>query len=238
MATAAQGVTVVAPRGDLHVVVFGATGLAGSGVLQACLDSSAVASVVAVARRPIGVSSGKLQEVMVGDFADLSSAASRLANIDACFYCLGTASSGVSEPDYRRITKSYALEAARVLKESSPRLVFHFISGNGTCLDSRFMWARVKAETEEALKASGLAGVILYRPGMILSDRLPSRAPLSLRATYPLLRLLRFIRAWSIDAQDLGRAMLQMQVERQTTGTLENLAIRAAADRYRGAAGV
>ena len=223
--------------GNLRVALFGATGLAGGGVLRSCVNAPEVGSIVAVTRRPLEISNPKLQELVVKDFATLD-AGSSLTNVDACLYCLGTASSGVKEADYRVITKTYALEAARVLKAASPSHTFHFVSGNGTSLESRFMWARVKAETEEALKMFGLASVVCYRPAAILSNRLPSRAPASLRVAYPLIRLLRYVRAWSVDANDLGLAMLQCQVEGVRDRTLENVAIRDAADRYRARSGV
>lgn len=216
-----------------RIVLFGATGLAGGGVLRACLAAPEIARVVAVVRRPLEITSPKLREVRCEQFDDLSPIAADLADIDACFYCLGIASSGIAEARYRTITKDYALAAARALRAASPEHTFHFISGNGTNTKSHFMWARVKAETEEALKAFGLAGIVCWRPAMILADHPPSNLPWIVRTAYPVLRLARGIRSLAVEADALGFAMIQEELESRKEGTLDNAAIRAAADRYR-----
>jgi uncharacterized protein YbjT (DUF2867 family) len=215
-----------------RIAIFGATGLAGSGVLRACLADPEVAEIVALTRRPLDCAGPKLREIHVENFNDLSPLTSELKNVDACFYCLGIASSGVSEAQYRVITKDYVLEAARVLKSASPKHTLHFVSGGSTNINSRFMWARVKGETEEALKTFGLAGIVCWRPGMILGDRPPQHLSPSARAIYPLLRLMRFIPPLAVEAVAIGEAMLQLEFEGQQEGTLENSEIRAAAARY------
>ena len=126
-----------------RIAIFGATGLAGSGVLRACLDATEVAEIIAITRRPLDITGPKLREIRHENFNDQSSLTPELKNVDACFYCLGIASSGVSEAQYRVITKDYALEAARVLKSASPAHTYHFVSGGSTNVNSRFMWARV-----------------------------------------------------------------------------------------------
>jgi len=95
------------------------------------------------------------------------------------------------------------------------------------------MWARVKGETERALDQLGLGGLVCWRPAMILAERPPRGLPLSYRAAYPIMRLLRFIPSLSIDNVELGQAMLQTTLEGCRSGTLENREIRANADRYR-----
>ena len=216
----------------LRIAIFGATGLAGSGVLRACLADPEVAEILAITRRSLDRAGPKVREIHARNFSDLSSIASELKGVDACFYCLGIASSGVSETQYRIITKDYALEAARVLKSTSPASTYHFVSGGSTNINSRFMWARVKGETEEALKAFGLAGIVCWRPGMILGERPPQNLSSVARAIYPILRLMRFIPPLSVEAVAIGEAMLQLAYEGQKAGTLENSEIRAAAARY------
>jgi len=217
----------------LRVAVFGPTGVAGSGVLRACLAAPEVASIVAVTRRPLGLDSGKLRAVLCADFTDLRPVASAFVDLDACFYCLGISVSQVSAAEYRTITYTYALEAARAMKEASPDHTFHFVSGSGTRVGSRLMWARVKGETEEALKGAGLAGALCWRPAMILGDRLPGGLAWPYRALYPVMRLLAGIPSLSVRAESIGDAMIETQLEGRREGTIHNLEIRSLAERYR-----
>ena len=155
---------------SLRVVLFGATGAAGSGVLRQCLDNPRVAEVVAVTRRPLNVESSKLTEVICRDFLDLAPLSEHLTGVDACFYCLGVSQTQVPDPArYREITYDYALAAARSLLLHSPAHTFHFLSGSGADPSgrSRILFARVKGETEVALQELGLAGIVCWRPGYI-----------------------------------------------------------------------
>ena len=216
-----------------RIAIFGPTGLAGGGVLSACMNAPEVGSIVAITRRPLQVAGPKLQEIRCTDFGNLDPIANEVGVVDACFYCMGMSSAGVSEKKYRLINMTYALEAARMLKATSPLHTFHFLSGSGTRVDSRFMWARVKGETEEALKAFGLAGIVCWRPAVILAPHLPEGRSIGIRAAYPIFRLMRFIPALSIEAEGLGFAMLQSELDGKREGTLENMAIRALAQQYR-----
>jgi uncharacterized protein YbjT (DUF2867 family) len=216
-----------------RIAIFGPTGLAGNGVLRACLRAPEIGTVVAITRRPLQIAGPKLLEVRCRDFKDLSPIANEVGRVDACFYCMGTTSAGKSEEQYRLVTMTYALEAARLLKSTSPLHTFHFLSGSGTRVGSRFLWARVKGETEKALKASGLAGIVCWRPGVILAEKLPEGRSVGIRAAYPIFRLMRFIPSLSIEAEALGFAMLQSELDGKREGTLENIAIRALAQRYR-----
>lgn len=217
---------------SLRIVLFGGTGLAGSGVLHASIAAPEVASIVAVTRRPLGVAHPKLREIIHTDFTDLSPIRSSLEGVDACFYCLGISVSKTTEEEYRTITNTYAIEAARRLKEASPGHTFHFLSGAGTRLDSGMMWARVKAETEEELKGMGLVGILCWRPGMILGDRVPGGLSWRYHLLLPLLRLARFIPSLSVSAEMIGQAMIEATLEGRREGTVPNREIREIAERY------
>lgn len=218
------------------LVVLGASGLAGRGVVRACLDDPRVAELRAVVRRPLSVRDERLTEIHCDDFADLEPIAHAFEGIDAVLHCLGISASQVDgEAAYRVITYDYALAAARVTAARSPEAVFHFISGSGTKIDGRMMWARVKGETEAALKEAGLGGIVCWRPGMITADGIPPGIPWSYRIAHVLVRPLRSLPSLSVHHEDIGRAMLQLIAEDQREGTLENREIRAAADRYRAA---
>jgi uncharacterized protein YbjT (DUF2867 family) len=211
----------------VRVVLFGASGVAGSEVLRACLAEARVVGVRAVVRKPLDLSAPRLRQVHCENFKDLSPIAADLAGVDACFYCLGVSQTQVPDEDsYREITYAYALEAARTLKDQSPEAVFHFLSGAGTNAKSRMMWARIKGETEVALREVGLGGVVCWRPGYIHSAAAPLNRQLgerALRVAYPLLRPFRGL---TIEGVDFGRAMVQAALDGRSDGVLENKDIR------------
>ena len=216
----------------MRVLVFGATGSAGGSVLKAALRARDVSEVIAVVRRPLPLTDAKLRVLTHENFLDFSTRAKDFAHIDACFYALGVSSVQVSvEADYRRITKDFAVAAARVLKAASPNAHFVFISGASTRSDSRYMWARVKAEAENDLMA--LVGAVCFRPGAI--DGEPSVA--GGRAWYapfrPLFKVFAPFRSLYVSGEDLGLAMLQATREGMRARVLENRDIRDLADRAR-----
>ena len=212
------------------ILILGASGSAGGGVLQACLGSPAVTEIRAIARRPLAVAHPKLRVVQHHAFDDYAAIAEAFAGIDACLYCLGKSSTQVSsEAEYRRLTYDFALAAARALWRGSPTAVFQFISGASTRIDSRYMWARVKAETERDLLTDGHP-VNCWRPAAI--DGVPSASePLLFRLARPLMRLLRPFRSLYVRAEDIGRAMLAATAEGMRGRILENAEIRDLADR-------
>ncbi|MGZ5496467.1 MAG: hypothetical protein ACXWFO_06910, partial [Candidatus Aminicenantales bacterium] len=152
------------------------------------------------------------------------------AGLDACLYCLGISATQVSgEEEYRKITHDFALTAARTLELQSPTSAFHFISGQGTRLDSRMMWARVKAETERNLIA--LLGAVCWRPAFI--DGEPSQnAPRVYKVLRPLFRLFKGFRNLYVTGEDIGRAMLQATSEGIRGRIIENAEIRDIAARF------
>ncbi len=176
----------------MKVFIFGATGAAGGGVLQACLLAADVEEVRAIIRRPPGITADKLRVFVHNDYLDYAAVTEAFTDVDACLFCLGISATQVSgEAEYRRITHDFAVAAAEALKRHSPTAVFHFISGRSTSLDSRLMWARMKAETERDLIA--LTGAVCWRPAFIdgeLSVSGPQRPKLiqALRSVFRLLK--------------------------------------------------
>lgn len=212
------------PGSGRVVVVFGATGTAGTGAVEACLAEPDVSEVRAITRRPLGQSHPRLREVRCSDFADLGGVAAALADVDACLFCLGTSVRNVKgEAEYREIHVTYALAAARALLEASPGASFVYLSGAGTNRRSRMMWARVKAEAEDALAEAGLARLANVRPAAILPAE-PTGANRWLLAP-----LLRIVPALGIGSVDLGRAMLRLGLDGSWRGsrTLENKDLKA-----------
>ncbi len=217
------------------VLIFGASGSAGGGVLQACLAAAAVTEIRAVIRRPLAIAHPKLRVTLHQSFEDFSAAADAFAGVDACLYCLGKSSTQVpAEAEYRRLTHDFALAAAHALWQVSPAAVFQFISGASTRLDSRYMWARVKAETERDLLADGYP-TNCWRPAAI-DGAASASEPFLFRLARPGMRLLKPFRSLYVRAEDIGIAMLATSAAGVRGRIFENAEIRDLADRARATA--
>jgi uncharacterized protein YbjT (DUF2867 family) len=153
----------------MRVLLFGATGMVGQGVLRECLLDSDVESVVMVGRSATGQRHAKLRELLHSDFLDFSPIEKELSGFDACFFCLGVSSAGLSEEKYRRITYDFTLAAAGVLARLNPNITFIYVSGTGTdsSESGRSMWARVKGKTENDLLSLPFQAY-MFRPGVIV----------------------------------------------------------------------
>jgi len=216
----------------MKIILFGATGLAGSGVLRACLESPGVTEVCAVVRRSTGVRESKLREVIHDNYMDYLPIASEFAGVDACLFCLGiSVSKAPVEADYRRIHQEFPLAAANMLRANSPAAAFHYLSGKSTDLKSRWMWARVKAEAERDLMTSFDA--TCWRPGMIDGEGQSSQSGV-VEALRPVLRaIFKPFRSMYIENVDIGRGMLEATTQGLRRRIFENLEIRDLADSYR-----
>ncbi len=153
----------------MKVILTGATGMVGEGVMLACVENPAVDAILLVSRRPYGALPPKVTECIVPDFLQLDAVTSQLRGYDACFFCAGVSSVGKTEADYTRITYDTTLHFARTLVALNPAMVFVYVSGAMT--DStekgRVMWARVKGRTENALLKVGFRAAYNFRPGFM-----------------------------------------------------------------------
>src|SRR3954462_4270439 len=156
----------------MNVILFGASGMVGHGVLLECLDDPGVSRVVSVVRRPTGITNAKLTEIVHADFFDYTAIEPSLRDADACFFCLGVSSVGMKEDDYRHLTYDLTLAAVKTLHRLNPKLVFIYVSGTGTdsTENGRSMRAPVKGKTENALRAL-FATAYMFRPGYIHPEK-------------------------------------------------------------------
>lgn len=221
----------------MRVVLTGATGMVGSGVLHECLRDPKIEAVLAIGRRCVNLEHAKLTQLVVPDLFDLEAHGDALAGFDACFYCLGVSSAGMSEADYRRVTYDLTLAIVNALSRHNPELVVCYVSGQGT--DStgagRWMWARVKGEVENWLFARD-SPAFAFRPGLIepLRDHRPGTFPLrlvlgALRPVLPLARAL--FPGLATSAVLIGRAMIRAVHDGSSRRILEPRDINALAGR-------
>ena len=199
---------------EMKVIIFGASGMVGRGVLRECLLDAEVEAVLSIARSPIGQSDPKLREILHQDFTNFAPIERELAGWDACFFCLGVSSAGMKEADYAHVTYDFTLAAAAPLARLNPGMTFIYVSGEGTdsTAAGRSMWARVKGKTENALLALPFKAV-MFRPGAIQARHgIRSKARVY-RVLYALLGwvipLVKLFAPNQVTATDtVGRAML------------------------------
>ncbi|WP_300300883.1 NAD(P)H-binding protein [Ferrovibrio sp.] len=207
----------------MNVLLFGATGMVGQGVLRECLADPGVTRVVAIGRSPAKGTTpmgrlpeaAKLEDLIHADLFDYSAIEDRLTGFDACFFCLGVSSAGMSEAAYSRVTHDLTLAAARTLARLNPGMTFTYVSGRGTDSSETgpVMWARVKGRTENALLALPFRAAYMFRPGAI--EPLHGIKPKSrvYRLAYillmPFLPLIRTLWPQSLTTtEQVGRAMI------------------------------
>src|SRR5580704_10715431 len=220
----------------MKVILFGATGMVGQGVLRESLADPGVEGVLTIGRRTTGQTHAKLREIALPDLTDYRAIAGELSGYDACFFCLGVSSAGMSEADYRRVTVDIAVAAGQVLAERNPQMTFVFVSGQGSdgTGKSRVMWSRVKGEAENAILAIPFKGKFAFRPGFIQpAPGVTSRTPLYrffyaiLVPLFPLIRAL-FPRNVTTSA-GIARAMLNVARHGAPKAVLETADINAVA---------
>ncbi|MGZ5199955.1 MAG: epimerase [Telluria sp.] len=201
----------------MNVLIFGATGMVGQGVLRECLAAPDVAMVKTIGRTPTGQRNLKLRELVHAEMWDYDGIDDELAGFDACFFCIGVSSAGMDEKKYSHLTYDLTLAAARKLAQLNPQMVFVYVSGVGadSTEKSRVMWERVRGKTENALLALPFRAVYIFRPGMIQPlDGIKSKTA-AYRIFYslmkPILPLLRTaLPDQIVTTAQVGRAMLNL----------------------------
>jgi len=218
----------------MKVMLFGATGMIGQGVLRECLLDPDVVQVLAIGRNPTGRRHEKLREVVHKDLLDLTPIRNELVGYGACFFCLGITSAGMNEADYRRVTYDIAMAAARTLVELNPEMTFIFVSGAGADSSERgrTMWARVKGATENAILALSFRASYVFRPAFVQPmNGIVSRTGWY-NAFYRVLGpihpvLSRLAPGYTLTTEQIGKAMLQVVRTGAPKRVLESRDIRS-----------
>jgi uncharacterized protein YbjT (DUF2867 family) len=220
----------------MNVMLFGATGMVGQGVMRECLLDPEVHLLQTVGRSATGVQHAKLREIVHNDLSQYADIEPSLSGFDTCFFCLGVTSSGMTEENYERVIYGFTMAAAGMLSRLNPQMTFIYVSGSGTDSSERgrIMWARVKGKTENALLRMPFKAAYMFRPGIIEPlYGAKSRTPLYdvfYSLGKPLLPLLRLVFPDQIlTTEQVGRAMLAVARHGFPKQILETKDIRAAA---------
>ncbi len=215
----------------IKIILTGATGFVGEGVLLSCLENEQVSQVLMINRRPFQLQHPRLKELIVPDFLQIAAYTNELQGYDACFYCAGISSAGMSEADYTRVTYDNTIAIAAALLQQNPGIVFNFVSGSHT--DStekgKVMWARVKGRTENALKAMFPGRQYNFRPALMK----PVKGQKNFRGynrwtakiLFPVLNI--FFPSCSIA--EIAQAMINVTIDGYPKNILEVKDIKAAA---------
>nr|WP_294792759.1 NAD-dependent epimerase/dehydratase family protein [uncultured Mucilaginibacter sp.] len=208
----------------IKVIITGATGMVGEGVLLECLQNDAVSEVLAVSRRLYNISHPKLEQLIVPDMFDLSDVDYKLTGYDACFFCAGVSSLGLKELEYTHITYDLTLNFAKTLVTVNPQMTFIYVSGSHT--DStevgRIMWARVKGRTENDLARLPFKRVYNFRPGLMRATQGQKNLPAIYKYLSWLFPLIKSIAPNGASTlADVGRSMIKSVINGYPKGTLE-----------------
>ena len=187
--------------------------MVGEGVLNACLASSEVEQILVINRKPCGVVHPKLKEILHKDFLDISPIAGQLSGYNACYFCLGISSIGVSEEDYKRMTYDLTMHVAQTLAKLNPDMTFCYVSGTGTDSSEKgsLAWARVKGKTENDLMKLPFKRVYAFRPGFMKPDKDAKNALRlygAINWLYPSLR--RLFPSYISTLREVGDAMIKI----------------------------
>ena len=212
----------------MKIILFGGSGMVGQGVLRECLLSAKVDEVLSVVRSASGSTHEKLREIVLADINKIGSVAEKLRGYDACFYCLGATSSGLTEKQYTEVTYDLTMLIANLLAGMNPRMTFVFISGLGTdsSEQGRVMWARVKGRTENALLKLPFKAAYMLRPGVIQPLHGIKSKTWQYQILYtlmtPVLPLLKRMMPGQVTTtEQIGRAMIKLAISGGEKAVLE-----------------
>ena len=211
-----------------NVLITGATGMVGKGILLECIKSPSIHSITLINRSPIEIQDPKIKEIILSDFMEINTVKNQLENINGCFHCMGVSAMGLSEEQYSKLTFDITKKLADICFDHNPKMTFNYVSGSGT--DStekgKIMWARVKGKTENYVLSKGFDKSYMFRPGFIIPEngiksrtKLYNRIYTIMRPLFPLLKKMKSI----TTTTKIGLAMLNTLITpKLNTVYLEN----------------
>ncbi len=215
----------------LNVIITGASGMVGKGVLLECLDRPEIASVLSVGRSSLNMDHPKLKELIIDSFFELTAIEEQLSGYDACYFCLGTSAAGKTEEEYHKISYDLTLKFARALLEHNDSMTFCYVSGKGTYSTEKgpMMWARIKGKTENALLNLSFSKAYMFRPAYIHPMKGTRTKVLVYALLYilltPLYPLLKRLPQYVTDTQTLGQAMINITLNQPEITRIESIDI-------------
>ena len=217
----------------MKVIITGATGMVGEGVLLECLQNENVTEVLLLNRKHIDVHHKKCKEVLVNNFMQLEDIKDQLSYYDACFFCAGISSVGLKEDVYRHITYDITMNVAKTLSAINPSMTFIYVSGSGTDSSEKgkMMWARVKGKTENDLTKLPFKQVYNFRPGMMKSTTGQQNVKWGFKvmdALYPMMNFL--FPSFVSTLQEVALAMIAVVKNGYPKAVLEVLDIKKVAN--------
>lgn len=205
----------------MKIIITGTTGMVGEGVLLECIQNKDITEILSVSRKSCGIKNPKLKELLVPDFIRISEFSESLKGYDACFFCAGISSVGLSEEQYRHITYDTTLAFAKTLSQNNPTMTFIYVSGASTDTSEKgkVMWARVKGKTENDLQKLPFKKVVNFRPGAML----PFPNQKFSKKLYNVIAKIMyfFVPNYVIPLSDLAKAMINATKQEQIKPVLE-----------------
>ncbi len=208
----------------IKVIITGATGMVGEGVLQECIANPTVEKILLINRKQSGYSNSKIKEIIHSDLSDISTITDKISDYDACYFCAGVSAIGMSEQQYTQITYDLTLSFAKTLAELNPQMTFCYVSGSSTdsTENGRQMWARVKGKTENDLMKLPFKTAFNFRPAFMK----PSKGAKNVKgfykviaALFPFFRL--FNKTYFLTLEEIGKAMINVTVNGYNKRILE-----------------
>lgn len=211
----------------MKVIITGATGMVGKGILLECLDHESISEILVIGRSKVGIEHPKLKELIHKDFTNFSDVKEKLNDYDACFFSLGISSQGLNKEDYKIITYDFTLALAKTLFEINPEMTFNYVSAAGadSLEKSRMFWACVRGKTENDLLQMGFKQAFMFRPGAIIPLRGTKSKTKSTQFLYDyFMWLVKAIKAFApnlvVDTTQIGLAMINSVTIRYTQKVL------------------